>query len=157
MRDAEGVVDVGVVVVDQLLHEGRVVGRLAGSKRRFSRSSTWGASRASSSRTGPRSSGDPEPPGSPEVGAAGDTGPTVAQVLDGGEGGVDPEVVGHLGWTRRARPQRNVEADADEHTRPVEVGQVTQQRQPPKQWIVCGCGHLSVLPPPVRLRPQRPR
>ncbi len=53
--DAEGVVDVGVVPVDQLLDEGGSLAVSPGSKRRFSMSSTWGASRASSSRTGPRS------------------------------------------------------------------------------------------------------
>ena len=54
--DPEGVVDVGVVAVDQLLDEG--LGRSAPRRDRTGGSpcsSTWGASRDSSSRTGPRS------------------------------------------------------------------------------------------------------
>ena len=105
MGDAEGVVDVGVVAVDQLLDEGRVVRRSSpGSNRRFSSSSTWGARRASSSRTGPRSHwASGRPVGPAQMGAGGDRGPLGQEVLEGGQGGPDAEVVGDHGRLARAR------------------------------------------------------
>ena len=52
VRRAEGVVHVGVEAVDEPRDEGRVVGLLPGSNRRFSSSSTPGASSASRARIG---------------------------------------------------------------------------------------------------------
>ncbi len=52
VRRAEGLVDVGVVARNEALHEGRIVGLLPGSKRRFSVSPTPGDNTARRLRTG---------------------------------------------------------------------------------------------------------
>jgi hypothetical protein len=67
--------------------------------------------------------------GTAQVGAGGDLGPPGQQVLEGGEGGPDAEVVGHRKRVVGARPERNVEVDPDQDAGPVQVGQVPEERQ----------------------------
>ena len=87
-----------------------------GSKRRFSNSSTPGASSASRSRTGSiENDGSGTPFGRPRWLAGDDLRVAPGEPLDRREGGPDPEVVGDL-----AVVERDVEVGADQDPLPRE-------------------------------------
>ena len=95
VRGAERVVDVGVDALDQRRHEGRVVAVSPGSKRRFSSSSTPGASSARRARIGATEYfGSGAPFGRPRWVAVTTVAPRSLQPVDRRQGGADAEVVG---------------------------------------------------------------
>ena len=124
MRRAEGVVHVEVLALDQPVCT--KAGSLAvspGSKRRFSSSSTPGASSARRPRTGSiEYVGSGAPLGRPRWVQAVTVAPRSVQPLDGGQRGADAQVVGDLAVVRG-----DVEVGPEQDPRAVDVAEVLQR------------------------------
>ncbi len=123
VRDAEGVVHVGVVAVDQLLDEGRIVVLLARVEAKVleqldlrSQAGELFAHRADL----PASVGCPLR--ATEVGARGDRPAPIEQVLERRQRSPDPEVVGDLGVTVLGLAERDVEVHPHQDARPAQLG-----------------------------------
>ena len=65
-----------------------------------------------------------------EVRARHHVGALVEQAAQRGQGGGDPEVVGHRGLAPHADVQRDVEVDPDQHALAVELGEILQEWEP---------------------------
>ena len=105
VRGAEGVVDVGVLTLDQPLHEGRIVGRLTRVEAQVleqldaRRQLGQALARPARPSTGDRA----RPSGRPRWVQAVTVAPRRLQPLDGGQGGPDAQVVGDVGRPRWGR------------------------------------------------------
>ena len=125
--DAEGVVHVGVVAVDQFVHEGRIVALLARVEPQVLEQFDLGSQ--------PRElvTDRPQVPAgvrcavrAAQVGAGGDRRPPFEQVVEGGKGSPDAEVVGDRRRLAGTGLERHVEVHPHENAGPVEVRQVPE-------------------------------
>ncbi len=147
MRDAECIVHISVVAVDQLLDEGLIVPLLARVEPEvLEELDLWGqlcqllANRAELPPLVRR------PLGPPEVGARSHMGPPLDQVLKGGQRGTDPEVVDHRRGLTGAGAQGDVEVDPDQNAAPLQDREIGEQWQPLQQRILLMITHRHSSP-----------
>ena len=129
MRRAEGLVDVGVVPLDQSLYERRVVRLLARVE-----AQVLGQRDARAQRTQPLAHRVHLPARvrrarrAAEVRRRRDLGALVEKAAQRRQRGVDAEVVGHGGLAPHADVERDVEVDPHEHPPALQGRQVAQER-----------------------------
>ena len=124
MRDAEGVVDVGILALDELEDERRVVGLLAlGETQVFQQFDPVDSS--SAVPHGPEIEvGVDLALGTTEVRTGGDLSSVVTQPLQGGQGRTDPEVVSDDTFALWRLCYRDVEVDPNQNVLSLQVPEI---------------------------------
>ena len=159
MGDTERIVDVGVVPVDELLDERGVVVLLARVEPEVFEELDL---RSQSGQLLPYRSEVPagvrRPLGPAQMGACGDAGTVLDEIVQRRQGGTDPEVVGDGERVVGTRPERHVEVDPDQHAGPVEIGKVAEEGQAVQQRIVrfFSIAHHPLVAPPRTRCPTSP-
>ena len=130
VRRPEGLVDVGIEPVDQARHEGGIVRLLARIEAQVLGQGDAGAQdveaipdRVHLPAWVGRARWTPKMRGRHHLCAL------VEQVLEGGNGGRDAEIVGHGGPSPDADVQGHVEVHPDQHALPVDIGEILEERE----------------------------